>query len=163
MHGCAFRWTQCFFKKTKELGLISQYYKDRGTRKFCRLLLSLHFLPADQISAVFNRFHEQARVRLLKFSTFGLGKIWSRARFCRLKIGRPSWRLNEPTASLKVITTDWSPNTLHNLIFIDLLIFFMNLELLRSKFSYFHRVKSSKISIPRTKTSKRSVWSLGSM
>lgn len=67
------------FKKFKELGLTSQYRKDKETRRFCRLLLSLHLLPSDQISAVFNRFHEQARGRLLKFCTY-IYKNWIKSK-----------------------------------------------------------------------------------
>ena len=52
---CSFHWTQAVWRKTQELGLKPAYYvNDEGVHLYIKMLLSLPFLPANQIQPLFD-------------------------------------------------------------------------------------------------------------
>jgi hypothetical protein len=58
--GCTFHWTQAVWRKIQGLGLQDEYQSDRETNKICRQLMSLPLLPADVITAEFQRIARRA-------------------------------------------------------------------------------------------------------
>ena len=58
LQGCHFHWNQCIWRKIQEIGLSVPYKTDDATRKFCRKLMALPFLPAQHIQPVFTRIRD---------------------------------------------------------------------------------------------------------
>lgn len=56
LRGCCFHWKQAAWRKIKEFGLRSHYHKKAGGRRFLLELMSLPFLPAEQIHVTFTEF-----------------------------------------------------------------------------------------------------------
>lgn len=54
--GCCFHWTQAVFRKIQNLGLAPTYRSKRNTATFLKELMSLPFLPAEQIPSTFQDF-----------------------------------------------------------------------------------------------------------
>ena len=60
LKGCAFHWSQAVWRKVQEYGLQQQCMKDRGTLMYIKRLITLPFLPAQHIPAVFNNLVQDA-------------------------------------------------------------------------------------------------------
>ena len=58
--GCSFHWTQAVWRKTQELGLKPAYVNDEGVHLYIKKLLSLSFLPANQIQPLFDNMTKDA-------------------------------------------------------------------------------------------------------
>lgn len=54
--GCVFHWKQAVWRKIKELGLRKYYSRQSKSRRFLLEIMSLPFLPAEQIVATFQDF-----------------------------------------------------------------------------------------------------------
>jgi len=59
LRGCNFHWGQAVLRKMQALGLQSAYHEDHGTRRFCRKLLALPFLPHEHIMPTFQSLRAQ--------------------------------------------------------------------------------------------------------
>ena len=74
--GCAFHWTQALWRKIQELGLQVPYTHDDATYKFLRKVMSLPFLPADNIPRAFERLRQNVTSQpVLEF--LQNGSFWS--------------------------------------------------------------------------------------
>jgi hypothetical protein len=61
MSGCYFHWSQAVWRKLVDIGLGPAYRKKCSeTRKICRRLMCLPFLPARKIVRVFNKLKQSA-------------------------------------------------------------------------------------------------------
>lgn len=61
IRGCNFHWCQAIWKKIKECGLSNLYYRKSKSRKFLGELMSLPFLPPEQIPITFQDFQDVIR------------------------------------------------------------------------------------------------------
>ena len=74
--GCCFHWTQAVWRKVQELGLQVLYSNDDKTHKFIRKLLSLPYLPAEHINAVFTALQRKATTPPLQQLTNYISTTW---------------------------------------------------------------------------------------
>ena len=49
LHGCWFHWSQCVYRKVKDVKLHHQYAKTGSIREFIKMLMALPHLPAEHI------------------------------------------------------------------------------------------------------------------
>jgi hypothetical protein len=53
--GCSFHWTQAVWRKLQEIGLQKAYTDNDDVHKFCKRVMALPFLPANEISGMYLR------------------------------------------------------------------------------------------------------------
>lgn len=58
VRGCNFHWSQAIFRKIKEYGMYQLYCGKSKSRKFLRELMSLPFLPPEEIPVMFQDFQD---------------------------------------------------------------------------------------------------------
>lgn len=54
IHGCGFHWAQAVWRQVQAHGLQAAYRQDSGTHRFIKKLLSLPYLPYEDIIATFD-------------------------------------------------------------------------------------------------------------
>ncbi|XP_076045832.1 uncharacterized protein LOC143028077 [Oratosquilla oratoria] len=80
--GCAFHWTQCLWRKVKELGLSPAYRNDDHTLKLLRQFLPLTYLPMDHIPAIFHSLSRKAITpNLAEFAAEFIQNTWIKGSF----------------------------------------------------------------------------------
>ena len=74
--GCVFHWTQAVWRKVQDVGLASAYRERDAVHRYVRRLMSLPFLPADDIVPAFEQIKQRAQSsRLLKLVSYLLYKV----------------------------------------------------------------------------------------
>lgn len=89
IRGCVFHWGQAVWRKIQELGLQSPYTNDVDMHKYLRKLLSLPYVPAENIEELFFRFYRKANgspqlLQLLDYvrTTWITSSIWPPTSWC---------------------------------------------------------------------------------
>ena len=98
IRGCIFHWGQAVWRKIQELGLQSPYTNDVDIHKYLRKLLSLPYVPAQNIDELLIRFYRKANgspqlLQLLDYvkTTWITSSIWPLTSWCAFQ---PSIRTN---------------------------------------------------------------------
>ncbi|XP_053381681.1 uncharacterized protein LOC123533370 [Mercenaria mercenaria] len=60
LKGCVFHWSQRVYRKIQSEGLTTAYLEKEDKYRFLRKLLSLPYLPSEQIPAAFHQLKQQA-------------------------------------------------------------------------------------------------------
>jgi len=69
--GCIFHWTQAVWHKVQDVGLASAYRERDAVHRYVRRLMTLPFLPADDIVPTFEQIKQRAQSsRLLKLVSY---------------------------------------------------------------------------------------------
>ena len=74
--GCAFHWAQAVWRQLSQLGLAAAYRQQDAVHRFCRRIMSLPFLPPDDISATFTGLQSRATSDVLKQLLQYVDKQW---------------------------------------------------------------------------------------
>ena len=64
--GCLFHWSQAVWRKAQELGLQVLYHREDNTYKYIHKLLSIPYLPAEHINAIFTKLQQKATTEPLQ-------------------------------------------------------------------------------------------------
>lgn len=78
LHGCNFHWVQAVYRKIKKMGLTDNYNTDDRCNSLCRLIMALPMLPAEHITAAFDRLYPTLRTldpRLHRLADY-IRKTW---------------------------------------------------------------------------------------
>ena len=65
VHGCAFHWAQCIWRKVQLIGLAPAYKQDNGPHRLCRQFLALPYSPKEHIPTMFEILATKATTPLL--------------------------------------------------------------------------------------------------
>ena len=81
MQGCLFHWCQALKRKLAELGLLRDYNKKGSVYRYCKKILSLPFLPHEQIPGAFYELKSLCSKDGLKEFLMYVEKQWIRNSF----------------------------------------------------------------------------------
>ncbi|XP_076036582.1 uncharacterized protein LOC143022320 [Oratosquilla oratoria] len=79
--GCAFHWTQCLWRKVREIGLSPSYRNDYPTHNLLRQFLALPFLTSGHIPAIFSFLSQKATTPNLAEFAHYVRKTWIKGSF----------------------------------------------------------------------------------
>lgn len=88
VHGCVFHFHQALYRKLQSLGLAQAYNTDEATRRFCRKVMALPFLPSAHIAPVFRALQQevvhQGLIEWMDYihASWIVGAVWPPAKWC---------------------------------------------------------------------------------
>lgn len=83
--GCIFHWTQAVWRHVQSLGLARAYKDQQAVHNYIRQLLSLPFLPAQQIPETFHHLRGRATTPQLRDLMDYIDRQWFRHRVFRVQ------------------------------------------------------------------------------
>ncbi|XP_066287629.1 uncharacterized protein [Branchiostoma lanceolatum] len=74
--GCMFHWCQCVWRRIRNAGLQTAYLQKGAIHKYLKKIMSLPFLPAEEIPAEWERLRAQATTPALRIVTDYVDSTW---------------------------------------------------------------------------------------